>query len=134
MGVIVDTSVWVGIERGILKPVDVAGAINNDFVFTTPTILAELQYGVERATTSEQRNLRFNAMSRLRGKPCLTIDKDTGMLFGRLSAELDASGTPSKHRLHDLWIAAVAVQQRMAVLTRNPSDFADMPGLRVVPI
>ena len=51
MGVIVDTCVWVDIERGRLKPVEVADAIQNDVVFLTPTILAELQYGVERASS-----------------------------------------------------------------------------------
>ncbi len=43
MGVIVDTCVWVDIERGRLRPVEVAEVIQNDIVFLTPTILAELQ-------------------------------------------------------------------------------------------
>ena len=134
MGVIVDTCVWVAIERGLLKPVDVAEAIQNDSVFLTPTILAELQYGVERARTPASRNLRLSAMSRLRRKPCLIIDHDTGLLFGRISAELDTRGRPSKHRLHDIWIATSAIQHGYRLLTQNASDFTDIPGLQIVAI
>ena len=59
---------------------------------------------------------------------------DTGLLFGRIAAELDARGAPSKHRLHDLWIAASAIQHGFQLLTRNGADFADIPGLRLVVI
>ncbi|MEI6564538.1 MAG: PIN domain-containing protein [bacterium] len=134
MGVIIDTCVWVDIERGRLRPVEVADRIQNDAVFLTPTILAELQYGVERASNATHRHLRFSAMERLRRKPCLIIDSGTGLVFGRIAATLDNQGKPSTHRLHDLWIAAVAIQHGHPVLTRNATDFADIPGLRVVAI
>jgi predicted nucleic acid-binding protein len=132
MGVIVDTCVWVDIERGRLRPVEVADVIHNDTVFLTPTILAELQYGVERASSPASRNLRMSAMARLHRKPCLMIDRDTGLLFGRIAAGLDNGGKPSAHRVHDLWIAAVAIQHGYPLLTRNAADFNDVPGLRVM--
>ena len=134
MGVIVDTCVWVDIERGRLKPVAVADVIQNGAVYLTPTILAELQYGVERAASPASRNLRLSAMARLRRKPCMIIDHDTGLLFGRIAAGLDNGGRPSKHRIHDLWIAAVTIQHGYRLLTRNGSDFADIPGLQLVVI
>jgi predicted nucleic acid-binding protein len=134
MGVIVDTCVWVDIERGRLRPVEVADVIQNGAVFLTPTILAELQYGVERAASVASRNLRLSAMARLRRKPCLIIDQDTGLLFGRIASGLDNGGRPSTHRVHDLWIAAVAIQHGYRLLTRNVADFADIPGLQVVVI
>jgi len=33
-----------------------------------------------------------------------------------------------------VWIAALAIQHGFRVLTRNPRDFADVPGLDVVAI
>jgi predicted nucleic acid-binding protein len=131
-GVVVDTCVWIDIERGRLKPVDVADVIANAPVFLTPTILAELQYGVDRAGTARQRTLRAAALARLKRKPCLSMDADTGILFGSIAAELDGRGQPATHRLHDLWIAATAIQHAYALLTRNGSDFADIPGLKLV--
>lgn len=133
-GVVIDTCVWIDIERGNLKPVYVADAIDNAPVFLTPTILAELQYGVDRAATARQRTLRFSALARLRRKPCLVIDADTGVLFGTIAAELDQAGRPGTHRIHDLWIAAAAIQNGYPLLTRNRSDFADIPGLNLIVI
>ncbi len=131
-GVVVDTCIWIDIERGSLTPVEVADAIGNAPVFLTPTILAELQYGVDRAPTARQRMLRSSALARLKHKPCLTIDSDTGILFGTMAAELDKRGRPSAHRLHDLWIAATAVQHAYGLITRNIADFADIPGLKLI--
>jgi len=132
MGVIIDTSVWVDIERGRLKPVEVANRIGNDAVFLTPTILAELQYGVERASTPARQNLRLSALARLQRKPCLSLDRNTGILFGRIGAQLDQRGKPATHRVHDLWIAASAIQHGFHLLTRHASHFDDIPGLRLI--
>lgn len=53
-------------------------------------------------------------------------------MFGRLAADLDDAGTPSTHRMQDIWIAALAIQHNMKVLTRNRRDFVDIPGLQVL--
>ena len=34
----------------------------------------------------------------------------------------------------DLWLAAQAVQRDFQLLTANPKDFADVPGLKMVTI
>jgi len=132
MGVVVDTSIWVHVERGHLTHLDVARATGNDDVYLTPPVIAELEYGVSRARTPAQRARRESALARIRRKPCLIVDRDTGELFGRIVAELDNVGRPSTHRVQDLWIAAIAVQNGFRVLTENERDFRDVPGLDVV--
>ncbi len=134
MGVILDTSIWVDVERGRLAPRDVAGLTGEQPVYIVPPVIAELEYGVHRAQTESQRVRRASAMARLRRKPCLAIDRDTAEVFGRLAAALDSRGKPSTHRTHDVWIAAIAIQHRLSVLTRNGSDFEDIPGLDVIVI
>ncbi len=133
-GVVIDTCVWVDVERGSLKPVEVAEVTGDRPVFLTPTVLAELQYGVDRAPSARQRTLRAAALARLRRKPCLTIDRDTGLLFGAITATLDNEGKPAIHRIHDLWIAATAIQNAYALLTRNADEFSDIPGLNLIVI
>ena len=49
MGVIVDTSVWIDVERGRLAPADVAAITREEPVYLAPPVLAELEYGVQRA-------------------------------------------------------------------------------------
>jgi len=132
MGVILDTSIWVDIERGKLAPADVASVTGDEPVYLVPPVIAELEYGVHRARASAQRNKRASALARIRRKPCLSIDRDTGEVFGRLAADLDSSGKPSKHRVQDVWIAAIAIQHNLGVLTQNEKDFAGIAGLQVL--
>jgi predicted nucleic acid-binding protein len=132
MGVIVDTSIWVNVERGRMTPREIAAAIDNDEVYLAPPVIAELEYGAGRARTAEERIRRESALARIKRKPCLIVDRDTGVLFGSIAAALDDVGRPSTHRVQDLWIAALAIQNGFRVLTENEHDFADVPGLVVV--
>jgi tRNA(fMet)-specific endonuclease VapC len=134
VGVIVDTSVCIDVERKALTHVEVAERIDNDDVYLSPQVIAELQYGVERAATPAQRERRYSALAKIRRKPCLIVDRDTGECFGRIAAQLDQAGRPATHRTHDLWIAALAIQHGHRVLTRNAHDFRDVPGLDFVVI
>ena len=132
MGVIIDSSIWVDVERGRLAPADVAAITGDEPVYVAPPILAELEYGVHRAETPAQRNRRASALARIRRKPCLIVDGDTGTTFGRLAADLDSSGKPHTHQVQDVWIAALAIQHNLKVLTQNKRDFAGIPGLQVL--
>ena len=132
MGVIIDTSIWVEVERGRISPGDVASITGGEPVYLVPPVLAELEYGVHRARTPAQRNRRASAVARIRSKPCIGIDKETGVMFGRLAADLDSLGAPSTHRVQDVWIAAIAVQHNLRVLTQNERDFSDIPGLQIL--
>ncbi len=128
MGVIIDSSIWVDVERGRLSPADVAAYTGDEPVYVAPPILAELEYGVHRAKSSAQRHKRASALARIRRKPCLNVDAETGITFGRLAADLDAGGKPHGHRIHDVWIAALAIQHNLKVLTQNLKDFSGIPA------
>ena len=132
MAVIVETSVWVDIERKRLTPSDVAAVTGDEPVFVSPVTIAELQYGVMRAKSVPESNRRAAALAPIKSKPCLIIDRATGEIFGRIASQLDSKGRPSKHRVQDLWIASQAIQHDMKVLTKNPKDFDDIPGVEVL--
>ena len=132
MGVILDTSIWIEVERGRISPGDVASVTGDEPVYLVPPVIAELEYGVHRAATPAQRNRRASAVARIKSKPCIGIDKETGVMFGRLAADLDSAGRPSSHRIQDVWIAAIAIQHNLKVLTQNKRDFADIPGIQLL--
>ncbi len=132
MGVIIDSSIWVDVERGRVAPADVAALTGDEPVYVAPPIIAELEYGVHLAQTPGQRHRRASALSKIRRKPCLIVDGDTGATFGRLAADLDSSGRPHAYRVQDVWIAALAVQHNLKVLTQNRKDFEGIPGLEVL--
>ena len=132
MGVILDTCIWVDVERGTLAPADVMRVTGDLPVFLTPPVLAELEYGIYRAKTDDQRIRRMSAMTRIRRKPCLTMDRTTAEIYGRLAGMLDNAGKPTAYRTHDVWIAAIAIQHDHVVLTRNIKDFEGIPGIRLL--
>lgn len=132
MGFLIDTCIWVDVERGFLAPTDVARYTGEEPVFISPVILAELAFGVEMAKTESIRQKRMAALNRLRKKPFVIIDEMTGEIFGRIAAVLHRDGKSHKYRVQDLWIASQAIQNGLKLLTRNEKDFADIPGVDLV--
>jgi predicted nucleic acid-binding protein len=74
----------------------------------------------------------LSALARLRRKPLLPIDGDTGDVFGRLAAQLKTAARKPRQRVQDLWLASQAIQHSYRFLTRNETDFADIPGLDLI--
>jgi predicted nucleic acid-binding protein len=75
MGVIVDTGIWIDVERGTVSPADVARYTGEEPVFISPVSIAELAYGTENAPTQPLRLKRLAALNRLKKKPTLVIDE-----------------------------------------------------------
>ncbi|MBI1883318.1 MAG: PIN domain-containing protein [Chlamydiae bacterium] len=130
MGVLIDTCIWIDVERGKLSPADVASYTGREPIFISPITIAELTYGIEQVKGNRRLyELRLAALSRLRKKPSLSIDTTTGEIFGRLASYLTNHKRSHHFRVQDLWLASQAIQQDMNLLTYNEKDFSDIPGL-----
>ncbi len=129
---LVDTCVWIDVERGALAPADVAALTQDEPVFISPVTLAELRFGAEIAQNPGTRQRRLAALRRLARKPLLAIDGTTGDIFGSLAAQIKAAGRQHRYRVQDLWLASQALQHDCRLLTRNSHDFEDIPGLDLV--
>lgn len=132
MGFLVDTCVWIDVEQGALAPADVAALTKGEPVFLSPVTLAELRFGAEIARDPGTRQRRLAAVRRLARRPLLLIDGVTGEIFGGLAAQIKAAGRQHRYRVQDLWLASQALQYGCPLLTRNPHDFEDIPGLNLV--
>lgn len=126
MGFLIDTCIWVDVERGALAPADIASVTGKDPVFISPVTIAELKYGAEIAADPSIRQ------KRLRRKPLLRIDETTGEIFGGLATHIRRSGRTVRYRVQDLWLASQAVQFGFKLLTHNEDDFKDILGLDLV--
>jgi predicted nucleic acid-binding protein len=131
MGYLIDTCVWIDVERGKIGPADVARITGKEPVFLSPVTIAELQFGVEMAIDPGIRIARQKAVDALKRKSVLRIDEETASIFGRLAGELRKAGRDRAHRAQDLWIAAGAIQLGLTLLTDKGKDFKDIPGLRI---
>ncbi len=135
MGFLIDTCIWIDVEQGRLGPADVAAFTGDAPVYLSPVTLAELRLGIEMATDAGVRQKRLATYRRMKRKPLLPIDADTADVFGDIAGLL-ARGTRRSHRtrVQDLWLASQAIQHGLGLVTRNPADFAGIPGLDVVEV
>jgi predicted nucleic acid-binding protein len=132
MGFLMDTCVWIDVERGALAPDDVDALTQGGPIFISPVTLAELGFGAEITPKAGTRQRRLAALRRLERKPLLYIDGTTGGIFGSLAAQIRAAGRQHRYCVQDLWLASQALQHACRLLTRNRRDFEDIPGLSFV--
>jgi predicted nucleic acid-binding protein len=60
----------------------------------------------------------------------LPIDIETCRWWATIRAQRAALGLPISPQ--DAWVAASALQYRIPLLTHNPDDFAQIPGLQII--
>jgi predicted nucleic acid-binding protein len=132
VGFLIDTNLWISIERGKLSAADVHAITRQTPVFLSPINLAEIRFGIELMTDPKQKQRAAAALRRMRRKPLLRITEDTAEVFGVLAARLAKMGRGVDFRVQDLWLASQAVQRDFALLTANAKDFRDIPELKLV--
>lgn len=128
MGVLIDTSVLVDLERGGL---DLAEAVPDADRTTSVMSMSELLHGLHRATEKRIRMRRLAFIEYVMGtfEP-LPVTLNVARLHATLLADLQRRGTPVG--LHDLWIAATAITHGHRLATSNLRHFERVPGLDVV--
>ncbi len=132
MGWLIDTSLWIAVERGTLGAADLHAVTRQEPVYLSPVNIAEIKFGVELMPPGTGRQRAAAMLRRLQRKPQLRITVETAERFGLLAARIKTAGRDSCVRVNDLWLAAQAVQRDFRLLTSNAGDFADIPDLRMV--
>ncbi len=132
MGWLIDTSVWIAVERGHLAAADLYAITRQDPVYLSPVNVAEMQFGCAMLPAGPGKQKATATLRRLRRKPQLRITTETAEVFGTVAAKLRRAGRGDDFRINDLWLAAQAIQRGFRLLTSNPKDFADIPGLKMV--
>ena len=134
MGFLIDTCLWVAIERGAIDIATIFAITNQVPIYLSPVNVAEMCYGIELMTDERQRQKALAALRRMRRKPILRIMRETGEIFGALAAELQRAGRGVDFRVQDVWLASQAIQSDFTLLTANAKDFTDIPGLKVIEV
>ena len=134
MGWLIDTSLWIAVERGTLSAADIHAITRQDPIYLSPINVAEMVMGLELLPAGPQKQRAMSMLRRLRRKPQLRITVETAETFGRLSAQVRRAGRDPHVRVNDLWLAAQAIERDYAVLTANAKDFRDIPGLKMTAV
>ena len=127
---IVDTSVFVMLERRGLPPAAASRLSDDEFMAVSVITIAELLVGARRADTPERRSRRERFVRSLAAAfPVLPVDIEAAERHAFIVAELARRGTPIG--LYDALIAATALANDCSVLTDNVREFERVPGLVV---
>lgn len=89
--------------------------------------VAELQYGVHRSAQHARNQQALEQF--LIPLAILDFDYDAAQAYGRLSAHLEAHGTPIGSL--DTLIAAHALAHQLTLVTNNVQEFARVPELTI---
>lgn len=130
MGVLIDASVLIGVERGKLALADVVASRAQEPFFLSVVTASELLHGVHRAATAAQRARRSAFVEGvLEGFPVLEIDLATARMHARLWADLAARG--ERIGPNDLWLSAACIAHGLSLATSNAREFMRVDGLDV---
>lgn len=134
MGFLIDTGLWIAIERGKLSAADIHAITRQQPVYLSPVNIAEVRFGIELMSNAKQKQRATAMLRRMRRKPLLRITGETAEVFGVIAAKLFKTGRGAEFRIQDLWLAAQALQRDFTVLTGNAKDFRDVPGLKFIEV
>ncbi len=134
MGFLIDTNLWIAIERGRLSAADIHAITRQAPIYVSPINLAELRFGFELMKDAKQKQRALAMLRRMCRKPLLRITGETGEIFGTLATRLKQSGRGADFRIQDLWLAAQAVQRKFTLLTLNARDFQNIPELKLLAV
>lgn len=102
-------------------------------LFTTTINEAELRYGVEILPEGRRRDVLETGIERMFTSGftnrILSFEREAARAYAIIAATRRSIGQPVSQA--DCQIAAIAATQKMAVATRNVSDFEDM-GIKIV--
>jgi tRNA(fMet)-specific endonuclease VapC len=130
MGVLIDTSVLIGQERGRL---DLQGRLadrRGEEFFLSVVTASELLHGVHRAGDPAIRMRRSAFVEAVLARfPLLEVTLATARAHAQIGADLMASGTLIGP--NDLWLAATCIAHGLSIATGNIREFHRVPGLRV---
>ena len=120
---LLDTNIVIAIfaeEPAVLERVTAA-----EEVFVPAVVLGELYYGARKSARSEMNIARIDEFAA--AAAVLGCDASTAQQYGRIKNDLRATGRPIPE--NDIWIAAVAVQHGLSVVSRDDhfDEVKDLP-------
>src|SRR5947208_13871753 len=130
MGILIDSSVLIGQERGRLDLESRLADRGDEGFFLSVVTASELLHGIHRAGDPAIRARRSAFVESVLARfPVLQIDLATARIHAQIGAGLMASGTLVGP--NDLWLAATCIARGLSIATANIEEFNRVPGLRV---
>lgn len=128
---VVDTSVWVSLERAGRPVREWLNAFPDQEVVIAAITASELLAGAHLADTEERRKAREQVVTAIvDAVTVVPFDLTVAHVHAKLWVELTSRG--EMIGAHDLQVAATAMTLGHSVMTHNVREFRRVPGLTVV--
>lgn len=122
---ILDTNALSGFLRGEARLIEQMKAAG--YIAVPTVVLGEYRYGITKSTERKRLLVRLDRLEHI--WDILVIDAATACNYAELRGIVERQGRPIP--INDLWIAALARQHNLPVLSRD-KHFDLVPGLRRV--
>ncbi|MEI6105436.1 MAG: PIN domain-containing protein [Opitutae bacterium] len=130
MGLIIDSSLFIGEERKKFNLAAFFAAHSQETPYMAAITAAELLHGVERATPEHRAIRSIRVEQYIASVEVIDFDLAIARRYASIWAAMEASG--DKPDAHDLLIATTALHFGFAVATTNIRHFAHIPGIRLL--
>jgi tRNA(fMet)-specific endonuclease VapC len=128
VGVLIDTTVLVALERSGGDLGSLREELRDEEVAISALTASELLHGVHRADTAVRRGRRERFVEGLlEALPVVPFDLETARVHARLGADLHARGEPIG--AHDLIVAATAITLGFRLASLDVRHFSRVEGI-----
>lgn len=128
MAFLLDTNVWIDLERGDEPNViERAQQCQSSGLYLSTIVLGEIEAGIQRSSRAQYARETYNIL--LRSRPVVGVDSGCATIYGRLRAHLLDRGQIIG--ANDLWIAAQSVCHDLTLVTANVKEFSRVPELTI---
>ncbi len=110
---LVDTNIVIEVFKGNQEIADYLYKLPD--IYISSIALGELYTGINRVSNREKHLKRLNDFLKL--TTILNVDGETAAIYGELIADLYKLGKPIP--TNDVWIAAIAIQYNLTLLTSD---------------
>jgi predicted nucleic acid-binding protein len=130
MGILIDTSILIDFERGLIDITPHIKGREKEEFFLSVITASELLHGIFRAKDSNIRSRRSAFVEGILERfSIIPIDITTSRIHSQLWANLESHGTMIG--LHDLWLAATCISNGYILVTSNLREFERVLGLKI---
>lgn len=132
MGIVLDSSVLINLERNGLLLDELAGIVDDkEELFISVVTASELLHGVYRASTKSSRLKRSSFVEAIFEQiPVIQIDIRVARSHALIWSELAKNGTMIG--MNDSWIAASCIAHNLKLATFDYQDFKKVEGLSII--
>jgi tRNA(fMet)-specific endonuclease VapC len=131
MPYLLDSDILIYYTNGVSSTHALITRLAPDGIAVSVVSYMETQQGISRSPHPHDAQARFDAL--LDWVPIVPFARAEALQCAQVRETLENQGKRVRQRALDLMIAATALEHGLTLVTNNPADYHDIPGLQLLP-